>query len=129
MGITRNDVFPSKYISSADIEGRELALTIKDILMEEMVEGERKAVIYFDKGKKGMVVNVTNWNVLEAAYGPDTDDWIEKPVILCVEQTTFKGKPTKGLRVHVPPQKTRPGMRTKQPSENPAEDMGDDIPF
>ena len=103
MGIKRSDVFPSKYISSADIDGREIELIIKDVQMEDVSDGEQKAVVYFTKGHKGMVLNMTNWTTLEDEYGGDTDHWTNQPVILCVERTTFKGKPTKGLRLKIPP--------------------------
>jgi hypothetical protein len=136
MGIKRNDVFPSKYISSADIDGREIELIIQSIEMEDVSDGEQKAVVYFNKGTKGAVLNVTNWNTLEDAYGEDSDAWIGQPVILTVERTTFKGKPTKGLRLKIPAQqghrqaaaRPRPQVPPSQ-SENPAADMDDEIPF
>ena len=73
MGIKRSDVFPSKYISSADVDGREIELVIQSVEMEDVSDGEQKAVVYFNKGTKGAVLNMTNWTTLEDAYGPDTD--------------------------------------------------------
>jgi hypothetical protein len=136
MGIKRSDVFPSKYISSADVDGREIELVIQSVEMEDVSDGEQKAVVYFNKGTKGMVVNVTNWTTLEDAYGLDTDSWIGQPVILTVERTTFKGKPTKGLRLKLPsqPPNRQAAARPRPPappgqSENPGVDMDDEIPF
>ena len=136
MGINRGDVFPSKYISSADVDGREISLVVQDVQMEDLADGEQKAVLYFTKGKKGMILNVTNWNVLEEEYGTDTDSWIGQPVVLCVERTTFKGKPTKGLRLHIPAA-AAPINRAPAPPPKPAPQehsevdppFEDDIPF
>jgi hypothetical protein len=133
MGIKRSDVFPSKYVSSADVDGREIELVIQTVQMEDVSDGEQKAVLYFTKGTKGMILNVTNWTTLEDEYGGDTDSWIDKPIILTVERTTFKGKPTKGLRLKIP-LRAKPQAKPKPPStppqsENPGGDMDDEIPF
>jgi hypothetical protein len=139
MGIQKSDVFPSKYIASSDIAGRELRLTIQAVQMEELADGEQKAVMYFDKGTKGMIVNVTNWNTVEDAYGDDTDAWVGHPVILCTEPTTYKGKRTQGLRLKIPqakPTQARPRNQVTtgpQPAPQTHDELdpppSDDIPF
>jgi hypothetical protein len=133
----RSDVFPSKYVSSADVDGREIELVIQSVEMEDVSDGEQKAVMYFNKGTKGMVLNMTNWTTLEDAYGADSEAWIGQPVILTVERTTFKGKPTKGLRLKIPQanrQATAKPRPTPRPPQSQSEDpssgmMDDEIPF
>jgi hypothetical protein len=131
MGIKRSDVFPSKYISSADVDGREIELVIQSVQMEDVSDGEQKAIVYFNKGAKGAVLNMTNWTTIEDAYGLDTDTWVGQPVTLTVERTTYKGKPTKGLRLKIPHRQAAAKPKPPAPalSENPGADMDDEIPF
>ena len=51
---------------------------------------------------KPMVANVTNWEFLIEEFGDDPDAWEGEPVEIYVGDTTFGGKPTKGLRLRMP---------------------------
>ena len=49
---------------------------------------------------KPLVCNGTNWDVIEALYGPESDDWIGKCITLWRDPSVkFKGKRTGGIRV------------------------------
>jgi hypothetical protein len=55
-----------------------IALTIKGLAVEEMGHGtekERKAVVYFERATKGLVLNRTNAMIIAHLYGDETDDW------------------------------------------------------
>ena len=74
---------------------------------------------------KGMIVNVTNWNLLQNYLGSgDSDDWIGKSILLWNDPTVmFKGEMVGGLRVKGVAQGSNPAP----PPPVSAED--DSIPF
>ena len=73
-----SQVFPSKYLTAADLDGRSFTLTIKSVTIEEMITHDNKKVnkpvVWFDKAQKGFVMNVTNAHIVVALYGDETDD-------------------------------------------------------
>lgn len=84
-----NNVFPSKYIKAADLQGRKLKLTIKMVVMEEVGQGDHKPIIYFEGKDKGLVMNKTKAGILSAAYSPETDGWAGKEVAIFPTRVMF----------------------------------------
>src|SRR5690242_16479837 len=96
---TKSRYFASKFIKAEDIK-RPIALTISVVAEETMGDGEKKPVCYFKELEKGLVLNITNWDMLEHITGcPDSDDWGSTKVLLDTELTRYRGTPTKGIRV------------------------------
>lgn len=96
-----SEAFPSKYISSSDIEGDTPAV-ISHIESEEFSENGRKVmkpILRFRGFDKGIVLNKTNASNIEAAYGDEMDDWAGKAVILFTAWVDFQGKSTEAIRV------------------------------
>ena len=79
-----SEIFPSKYVKAADLEGRTVTLTIKTLTVEEMLnhasEKERKPVLYFERATKGLVLNRTNAMTIAALYGDESDTWPGKRI-------------------------------------------------
>jgi hypothetical protein len=72
----RNLAYPSKYLKAADLDGETVIATIESVSHEAMQDGTIKPVVFLDKWQKGVVVNVTNADVLYAIAGTDDDvDW------------------------------------------------------
>ena len=125
----RNDFgSESKWLKADDLQGREYPLTISGVSAENMGEGEIKPALHFHGAEKGMVLNVTNRLRLCDAFGDDSDTWVGKRVIVYSESTTFRGQPTKGLRVR-PAQQAPPAPPVQQAP--PPHDPNDpsDLPF
>lgn len=141
------DLYPSKYLKSADIKGREPTVTIRAIEVEEITgqKGkEHKPVLYFEGKEKGMVLNRTNADMIADFLGPDYTQWAGHAVTLYVTRVQSpQGGMTDGLRVKrpasqkqaVPVVQQRPGYKlsTTAPAPTPAEvaadEMAEDIPF
>jgi hypothetical protein len=73
-----SDIFPSKYVKAADLNGKHITLTIKGLAVEEMGHGsekERKPVLYFERATKGLVLNRTNAMMIAGLYGDESGDW------------------------------------------------------
>jgi hypothetical protein len=114
-----SDAFPGKYLRAAGILDREVPVVDAGLKHEEMADGEMKWVIYFQDKVKGVVLNKTNWEALEDAYG-DSDDWPGKSATLF----TVRTKDPSGKTVNGKPML----KAVSQQSEDPAADM-DVVPF
>ena len=112
--------FPSKWLSADDLGTREFTMTIRAVKVENMSpqEGQdNKPVVYFENAKKGLSLNVTNNQTLMSAFGPESNDWVGKEVILYAVDTQFKGRATRGVRVRTPAQ--APATEQFDPSAGP----------
>src|SRR5438067_6263342 len=72
-------VLKSKYKTCADLGGKSILRTIKDLFEVDMDlpgEQERKVVVFFDDDPQGLVLNKTNARALVEAFGDDTEGWI-----------------------------------------------------
>jgi hypothetical protein len=78
-----SQLFPSKFVKAADLNGKTVTLTIAKLVVEELGHGpdkERKPVLYFQKATKGMVLNRTNAMTIAALYGDESDEWEGKRI-------------------------------------------------
>lgn len=94
------EAFPSSYIKAADLKGRRVALTMKDVSIESMGD-ERKPVLHFQGTDKGLVLNKTNASVIAEMYGPETESWIGKKITVYASRVEFQGRIVDGIRVHL----------------------------
>jgi len=116
-------MFDERFIGSWDFEGKpEGVVTIKSVQIEELQTQDgtsaKKPVLYFTKGKKGMVLNKTNARVIAELYGNDTDKWVGKSVALFATTCQAFGKTVECVRV----KNQRPDGPTTEPDE-------DDLPY
>ena len=113
----RDEVFPSNYLKCEDLNRRDLNVTIKDVLVEKMGD-DSKPVAYFYRQEKGLVLNQTNWDTIEALYGEESDDWLGKTITLYPAKAEFKGKRVDAIRIRdVIPE---PPQHKNGPREEPA---------
>lgn len=113
------DVFSSKYLSAADLRGRDVAVTIDRVEVDKMPSGEKKPALYFRGKDKALLLNKTNFNTIADVVGADdTDDWEGKQITLYPTETDFQGKMVDCIRVRrkkaaqdwqEPPQQAAPG--------------------
>jgi len=95
--------FPSKYLKSDDLQGKEVKVEIDRCVTEDVTgDGEEKLIVYFRGKKKGLVLNKTNATKIAATYGDETDGWDGKPVILYPDTTQYQGRMVDCIRVRVP---------------------------
>lgn len=101
-----SELFPSKYLKAADLQGRTIRATIEKIGIEDLSgegkPGETKPVLYFRDRKKLLVLNKTNGMTLAQALGDDTDSWIGKEIEIFPTQTQMQGNVVSCLRVKLP---------------------------
>jgi len=132
------NAFPSQYLKAADLNNRQIAVTIDRIEMEEVGDG-RKPVVYFQNKEKGLVLNKTNAETIAAIYGQETDDWGGGEIILYPTETDFQGKRVPAIRIRIPPRKPTPRQTLGTVNDDPVggddprgtmnAPLDDDIPF
>lgn len=99
-----NDLFPSKWLVAADLEGKPCVLTIKKIEIETMKGRDGKAdeikpIVFFEEAEKGMVCNKTNATTISKLYGTNTDDWIGERITLFPTKVTWGKELVDAIRV------------------------------
>lgn len=102
-----NAAFPTKYVAAHDLNGQHVPCTIDRVAMENLGDddnggAEWKPIVYFAGFSKGLALNKTNAMAISNAYGPETDNWRGKGIILYPTETEFRGKATPCIRVRIP---------------------------
>ncbi len=125
------EAFPSKYLKAADLKGQKITVKM-DRVESETVGDDAKVILYFQGKEKGLVLNVTNKNMIVDLYGPETDEWIAQPIILYEAMVQYQSKMVPAIRVMGPPRaQMRPAATPKQAQDDPRTDadMSKDVPF
>ncbi len=111
----KSDVFPSKYVKVADLNGGEVEATVSSVEWEK-VGDEEKAVCYFKGKAKPLVLNKTNYESIEAIVGDEeTDRWGGARVVLYPTTIRFNGVMTPCIRIKpiaVPAKTSLEGVQT-----------------
>jgi len=95
-----NEAFPSKYVKAADVKAKSIVAVISHLAQEKIGQGQdqqEKHILYFENSKS-LVLNRTNWDALEEAFG-DSDDWAGHKVKLYAARTQYQGKMVDAVRV------------------------------
>src|SRR5690349_12419414 len=96
------DVFTSKFLRAADLQGRAARVFIARVEMAMMNDGKPKPILYFQGKEKGLALNKTNANTIMNAYGPETNNWTGAQIELYPAEVDFQGKMVQAVRVRVP---------------------------
>lgn len=103
----RGDAFPTSYLSQDDLPappGTAHAV-IEDVRTETMPgdDGEKPVMYFQGDTLKALVMNQTNWQIIEASYGDESDNWRGKQIELYIDPNVmYAGKRTGGVRVRIP---------------------------
>jgi hypothetical protein len=115
-----SEEFPSKYLKAADLQGREVRVTMQNVEREKIGD-DTKPVLYFKGKDKGVVLNKTNAGTISDAYGDDSEDWFDQPLILFSVMVDFQGKVGPAIRCRVPTAKDNKAQPKADPiSSGPA---------
>ena len=121
----QSDVFPSNFLKSADLNGKAVRVTIASCDMEDRGDGQKPGLRFAGKDK-GMVVNKTNWGILEAATGqPDSDDWAGYSIVIYATKVSYQGKMVDGLRVDDRPGAVKAPAKPARKPAPPADEFTD----
>jgi len=98
-----NDLYGSKYLSAADLNGDTIRKRIGRFTVEELKDpkdnsSKRRIILYFNDLAKALVLNKTNATKLAASHGQDPNAWIGIVCELYAEMTSL-GK--EGVRLRL----------------------------
>jgi hypothetical protein len=110
------EAFPSKWLKAADLHGRKIGVTIDSVEMSNIGD-EDKLIVYFKDKSKGLILNVTNANMIAEIAGTDeTDNWRGVQIALYSTKVDFSGRRVDAVRVDYP----AGGNGAVSPSQRPA---------
>lgn len=92
-------LFPSLYMKAKDLQGKEVTLTIRQVVAREALKTERGEeqvmVLYFYETQakaakdglppakeKRLVINTSNNQVIGSLYGFNANEWVDKRITL-----------------------------------------------
>ncbi len=128
-----SDAFPSKYIKSTDLKGRDVTVTIEGYEMVAIQnEQGRKLALRFEGKDKGWIVNKTNANTIAKLLNSGrVEDWVGKQITLYPTETAYQGEMVDCIRVR----RNKAADSFNEPPQNlapaaPPEDYDpDSVPF
>ena len=136
------EAFPSKYLKAADLGGRKIGVTIDSVEMANIGDDQDKLVVYFQGKSKGLVLNVTNANMIAEIAGTDeTDNWRGVQIALFETKVDYQVRRVPAIRVDYPTasngqSRARPlatsNVQPQAPAQAPAyapDIPEDDVPF
>lgn len=113
-----NNSFPSNYLKAADLQGKRITLTIREVTVENVGKDD-KPIVYFEGKEKGLCLNKTNSiTITEIAGTPETDNWTGTKIVLFSAKVDFQGQRVDAIRIDWPAE-----AKQKQQANS------DDIPF
>jgi hypothetical protein len=128
-----NDAFPSKYLKTEDLKGRDVSVVIEAIDQVTLPQGQGRKLVATFRGKaKAWIVNKTNANTIAKVLGTDeTDDWVGQEIVLYPTETEFQGDMVDAIRVRRKKASSAPQAPTAPIAESePAYlDEDDSAPF
>jgi hypothetical protein len=99
-----NEMFPNRYVTGADLQGRAVTVTIKSIEAQKMRPNQaspevERYVLYTVEGKKGVILSkVLATQIAKAVGSDDTKDWAGKRITFFPEAMTVAGQPRTAIR-------------------------------
>jgi hypothetical protein len=96
-----NDAFPSKYLKTADLKGRDVTVTIDAVEMITLPNDQgRKLALRFEGKDKQWIVNKTNANTIAKLLNSGVmEDWIGKQITIYPTETAYQGEMVDCIRV------------------------------
>jgi hypothetical protein len=114
-----SDAFPSKYVKAADVKAKSIVAVISHLAQEKIGQGQdqqEKHVLHFENAKP-LVLNRTNWESLEDAFG-DSDGWSGHKIKLYAARTQYQGKMVDAVRVQPIAPKPAPKAAEDDPNDD-----------
>jgi hypothetical protein len=131
--MTRDEVFPSKYLRFVDLKGKPCIVTIESARYETLkgLDGKetQKIVLYFENVPKSLPLNATNFDAVCDVTGcPDTEDWPGQRIELYPTKTPMGGQLVDCIRIRRP--SSRPtAAAAPVPPPPPLPPTEDEIPW
>lgn len=102
-----DDIYPRRYASGADLQGKSHTVTIRTVTIESLRPAGilmEKPVIWFHETERGVIMSRTMASTIAASFGPDTDTWAGRSITLTPVPVKVAGADRIAIRCSIPPQ-------------------------
>ena len=107
--MTLTELYPSKWLKAADLEGQPRLVTIEALKLEAVEDGKPPKPVLALRGlTQGLVLNKTNGRAIAAFLGDDTAAWAGKKIVMYPAQADFQGRTVDCIRVRQPKPQAAP---------------------
>ena len=125
-----SEMFPSKYLSAAELNGKPRVVVIDNVVIEELGQTkDKRPVLYLQGGVKPMVLNQTNMKMISSLHGDETDDWHGRQIVLFEAMVDFRGETKAAIRVRAVRPTDAPSKAVKPKAMTEGTPFEDDVPF
>ena len=101
-------------------DSRTVKVTIDKVVFEEIGQNkDKKPVMYFEKVKKGLVLNKTNATEIAATHGETMEGWTGKEIELFSMMVPFNGQNVPAIRVRAAPEEPVPPRPKREDFNDP----------
>jgi hypothetical protein len=103
-----DQLFPTRYATGADLNGKAFTFTVAAVSMEQMHSqpgkpAEAKPVLYFKETQKGIVLTrPLAMQIAEILRSTDTDEWTGKKVTIYPQPLIVAGQHRVAIRAKTP---------------------------
>ena len=121
-----DEAYGSRFLGVVDVGDKKIRSKILRVRKEEVKDRDtgklrKKIIVFFENIDKGLVLNVTNKNTLQDAFGKKPADWLNAVVGIYVDQTvTFGGQKKGGVRLRALLPAAVAGKSAPKPTPAPA---------
>ncbi len=97
-------MFPKRYATGSDFQGKALTLTVARVASEKMhpqanAPETEKWVLYFNETKKGVILNRTlAFQIAEILGSDETEEWVGKSITLFPQPMNVAGRSVIAIR-------------------------------
>ena len=112
-----NEMFPKRYASAEELQGKEVTLTIARVVPEKMRPNTKapevqKFVVYFREARKGVVMGKSlAYQLAEICGSEETNDWAGKAVTLATVLMDVAGRKVLTFQAKRPTSKAVAGQQ------------------
>ena len=93
----------SGFLKAADFKPNQSVEVIISDVSEDSYQDEPQLVLSFTGKEKKLSLNRTNFKTCVKLFGLDTDNWLNKPIVLYHDpNVTLRGEIVGGLRLRAP---------------------------
>jgi hypothetical protein len=95
--------FKTGFQRAKDLEpGVASERTIADVERVEFDDGSIKAVLHFENAEQSVVLNQPRLAVMIEAFGPNSENWVGRTILIRRGSTTYSGKIVPAIVIETP---------------------------
>ena len=126
-----SQVYGGSLLKAADLQGQPRKVTVSGVSLQDFPDQPTKIVLSFKNTDKELVLNKTNYGMLAASMGSESDNWVGRTIELRPEKTQYKGDIVDCIRTYPAQAQAAPAAAPQPPAPATQAPAGfdDNLPF